>query len=259
MIVLAIGDVVGSAGCEYLRRVLPSLKREHGVDLVVANGENAHDGNGLLPADAEHLLASGVDVVTGGNHTFRQKGVWDLLDESERVLRPANYPDAAPGRGFALVDMGYLTVAVLNLMGTAFLEPLACPFEAADRLVERAGREGARIILVDFHAEATAEKKALGFYLDGRVSALFGTHTHVQTSDAQILPAGTGYITDLGMTGPAISVLGVKPEASIARMKDKLPARFVNAEGPCLLEGCLFEIDNKSGLCRSVTPVRVRE
>ena len=259
MIVLAIGDVVGSAGCSFLRRTLPALKKEHGVDLVVANGENAHDGNGMLPADAAFLLDSGVDVLTGGNHTFRQRGIYDTLDENDRVLRPANYPDGAPGKGMTLIDMGYTTVAVINLLGVAFLEPLNCPFEAADRLVAQAKQAGAKVILLDFHAEATAEKKALAFYLDGRITALFGTHTHVQTSDAQVLPAGTGYLTDLGMTGPALSVLGVKPEASIARMKDKLPARFVNAEGPCLLEGCLLDVDEKSGKCRSATAIRVKE
>lgn len=259
MIALAIGDVVGSAGCAFLRRTLPQLKKQHSIDLVIANGENAHDGNGMLPADAVHLLDSGVDVITGGNHTFRQRNVYDYLDESDRVLRPANYPAGAPGKGYTLVDLGFTTVAVINLLGVVFLDPLACPFETADRLVEQAKADGARIILVDFHAEATAEKKALAFHLDGRISALFGTHTHVQTSDAQVLPGGTGFLTDLGMTGPALSVLGVKPEASIARMKDKLPARFVNAEGPCLLEGCLFDIDDKSGKCRSVTTVRVTE
>ena len=259
MIVLAIGDVVGKAGCDWLRRALPDLKRKHRVDLVVANGENAHSGNGLTPSDADFLLSSGVDVITGGNHTFRQQNVYDLLDESYRILRPANFPDAAPGKGYALVDMGYTAVAVINLMGLAFLEPLDCPFEAADRLIARAKADGCKVILIDFHAEATSEKRALGFYLDGQISALFGTHTHVQTSDAQVLPGATGYITDLGMTGPAQSVLGVKPEASITRLKDKVPVRFVNAEGPCVLEGCLFDIDEKSGACRSATAIRVKE
>ena len=259
MNILCIGDVVGSAGCDWLRKALPSFKKQRGVDLVVANGENSQDGNGISPASAEHLFASGVDVITGGNHTFRQRSVFPLLEESPFLLRPANYPASAPGGGYATVDLGFVTVAVINLMGTAFLEPLDCPFAAADRLVERAKQDGARVVLVDFHAEATAEKKALAFYLDGRITALVGTHTHVQTSDAQILPGGTGYLTDLGMTGPALSVLGVKPELSVARMKDKIPVRFVNADGPCVMEGCLLEVDHAAGRCRSIETVRIAE
>ena len=259
MNILCIGDVVGSAGCDWLRKALPSFKKQRGVDLVVANGENSQDGNGISPASAEHLFASGVDVVTGGNHTFRQRNVFPLLEENPFLLRPANYPASAPGGGYTTVDLGFVTVAVINLMGTAFLEPLDCPFAAADRLVERAKQDGARVVLVDFHAEATAEKKALAFYLDGRITALVGTHTHVQTSDAQILPGGTGYLTDLGMTGPALSVLGVKPELSVARMKDKIPVRFVNADGPCVMEGCLLEVDHATGRCRSIETVRIAE
>ena len=257
MRVLCIGDVVGSAGCNFLRSKLPRLKRELNADVVIVNGENSADGNGLTPETAEHIYASGADVITTGNHVFRQRSIFPALDSDEFLLRPANYPPSAPGKGYCLVDLGRVRLAVINLLGTVFMDSLDCPFKTADALLERAKNDGVKIVIIDMHAEATAEKKALAFYLDGRVSAVFGTHTHVQTADAQVLPAGTGFITDVGMTGPFVSVLGVKPEQSIARMKDKVPVRFQNADGKCILGGALFDIDEKSGLCRSAEPVRV--
>lgn len=245
--ILAIGDVVGTAGCEMLRRRLATLKRQYHIDLTIVNGENSAEGNGILPSSAEHLFTSGADVITGGNHTFRRREIIHCLEQTPALLRPANYPDTAPGQGMYIVDKGAVRIAVINLLGVVYLEPLGCPFETADRLVAQAQAENIKIILVDLHAEATAEKKALAYYLDGRVSAVFGTHTHVLTADEQILPHGTGYITDLGMTGPFESVLGVKPPLSIAKMKDKLPVRFENAPPPCILTGCIFEIDPKTG------------
>ena len=255
MNILCIGDVCGSVGCNFLRQKLPAFKKLKAIDMVVVNGENASDGNGLLPGSAEHLLASGADVLTGGNHSFQRRESPALYEENERVLRPANYPAGAPGSGMTVVDFGYTTVAVINLSGVVYLEPLACPFQTADRLVAEARAAGAKIILIDFHAEATAEKRGLGFYLDGKVSALFGTHTHVQTADEQVLPGGTGYITDLGMTGPIQSVLGVKPELAIAKMKTHLPVRFENAPAPCMVNGCIFTVDVKTGLCTDVERV----
>ena len=255
MNILCIGDVCGSVGCNFLRQKLPAFKKLKAIDMVVVNGENASDGNGLLPGSAEHLLASGADVLTGGNHSFQRRESPALYEENERVLRPANYPAGAPGSGMTVVDFGYTTVAVINLSGVVYLEPLACPFQTADRLVAEARAAGAKIILIDFHAEATAEKRGLGFYLDGQVSALFGTHTHVQTADEQILPGGTGYITDLGMTGPIQSVLGVRPELAIAKMKTHLPVRFENAPAPCMVNGCIFTVDVKTGLCTDVERV----
>ncbi|MCI8361477.1 MAG: YmdB family metallophosphoesterase [Clostridiales bacterium] len=249
MNILCIGDVCGSAGCEFLRQKLPAFKKLKAIDMVVVNAENSADGNGLLPASAAHLLDSGADLLTGGNHSFQRREAMSYYDENDRVLRPANYPAGAPGTGMALVDFGYVQAAVISLMGTVYMDPLESPFTTADRLVEEAKATGARIILVDFHAEATAEKRGLGFYLDGRISALFGTHTHVQTADEQILPCGTGYITDLGMTGPIQSVLGVKPQLAVAKMKTHLPVRFENAPGPCMLNGCIFTVDHKTGLC----------
>lgn len=258
MNILCIGDVVGSAGCAFVRTHLPALKKQKAVDLVIANGENSADGNGILPASAEHLFTSGVDVITTGNHVFRRREIYETLEKNPRVLRPANYPAGAPGCGFTVVDVGYTRVAVGNLMGVAFLESLACPFETADRLTRLAREEDAPVLLLDVHAEATAEKKALAYYLDGRVSAVFGTHTHTQTADEQILPGGAGFITDLGMTGPYQSVLGVKPELAIRKMKEKLPVRFAAAEGPCFLCGCLFGVDPKSGRCTACERIEIR-
>ena len=256
MRILCIGDVVGSVGCRFLREKLPALKRVKGIDLVVCNGENSADGNGLTPASAKFLFDSGVDAITLGNHAFRRREVFELLDSSPFIARPANFPDgAAPGSGIINIDMGRRIVTVINLMGNMYLESgLDCAFDVIDRVLRQA--EG-KIILVDFHAEATSEKRAMGYYLDGRVSAVFGTHTHVQTSDAQVLPNGTGYITDAGMTGTVHSVLGVKTDVIIRKFKTKLPQRFDLASGDCKLEAVLFDIDEKSGLCKSAESIRV--
>ncbi|MEG1887666.1 MAG: TIGR00282 family metallophosphoesterase [Oscillospiraceae bacterium] len=259
MNILCIGDVCGHIGCEYLRRHLPKLKKENCIDLVVANGENSADGNGLLPNSAEHLFMSGVDIITGGNHIFKRREVYSLLDENEFILRPGNFPASANGRGIAYLDLGYLTVAVINLLGVVYMEPLECPFKTADMLIAEAKDHGARIIVVDFHAEATGEKKALGYYLDGRVSAVVGTHTHVQTADEQILPAGTAYITDIGMTGPINSVLGIIPQLAISKQVDKMPVRFALAEGECMMSGCIIEIDKTTGMAQSIKRINIRE
>ncbi len=255
MNILCIGDVVGSAGCDMLAKKLPSLKRLYNVDAVIVNGENSADGNGISAQSAQSISNAGADVITTGNHAFRQGSAWHLFEDNHRVLRPSNLPDAASGSGYCTVDFGYTKMAVINILGTAFMEPLSCPFEAADRLVDKAEKDGASIIMVDIHAEATAEKKALAFYLAGRVSAVFGTHTHVQTADAQVID-GTGFITDLGMTGPFRSVLGVKPELAIRKLKDKLPVRFANADGECVLEGCVFTV-SREGVCSDAAAVRV--
>lgn len=247
MNILVIGDVVGSVGCEFLRSKLPNLKRIKGIDLVIANGENSADGNGITPKSAEYLYDSGADVITTGNHTYRRKEIYEYFDTQTHLIRPANYPDSAPGKGICIVDMGRIRVAVMNIMGTVYLENLRCPFETLDRLL---GTEDLpKICILDFHAEATGEKRALGYYADGKLSAIFGTHTHVQTADACILPAGTGYITDTGMTGPIESALGVKSELVIQKFLTKLPVRFENAPGPCKMDCTLFTVDEASGLC----------
>ena len=245
MRILCVGDVVGGAGCAHLRKTLPGIKRLYGVDICIVNGENAADGNGLTPSAAAHIFDSGADVITGGNHTFRRRELYDVLDKNPALLRPANYPASAPGRGLYMVDRGRYQVAVISLLGVVYLEPLACPFDTLDLLLNEAGNP--RFCIVDFHAEATAEKKALAYYADGRISALVGTHTHVQTADEQILPEGTGFLTDVGMTGPVQSVLGVKPEQSIAKMHGKLPVRFSTAEGPCQLNAVLLTLDDATG------------
>ena len=256
MRILCIGDVVGGVGCRFLRAKLPALKRVKGVDLTVCNGENSADGNGLTPASAKFLFDSGVDAVTLGNHAFRRREAYEYMDANPFVARPANYPDGTtPGSGMIQIDMGRRIVTVINLMGSMFLDSgLESPFDTIDRLL---GQTDSRIILVDFHAEATSEKRAMAYYLDGRVSAVFGTHTHVQTSDAQVLPKGTGYITDAGMTGTVHSVLGVKTDIIISKFKTRLPARFDLADGDCKLECVLFDIDDNSGRCKSAEALRI--
>lgn len=258
MNILAIGDVVGSVGCEFLRKKLSQFKKLKAVELVIANGENSADGNGITPQSAEFLFQSGVDVITTGNHAFRRKESYTLYDECEYLVRPANYPQGTtPGRGMCIVDMGRTQVAVLNIMAHRLWKRSIGPFQTADRLIERAREQGAKIILVDFHAEATGEKRAFGYYLDGRVSGVYGTHTHVPTADETVLPNGTGYITDVGMTGVIHSVLGVKTEIIIAKLKDKLPQRFDLASGDCKLDCILFEIDEKTGKALSVERVEI--
>lgn len=256
MRILCIGDVVGTVGCDFLRKTLPAFKRFKAIDLVICNGENSADGNGITPVSARHLFDSGVDAITLGNHSFRRKEVYSLLDESDYIARPYNFSSGAvPGKGVINLDTGRKIVTVINLMGNIDVENgLQNAFEAADEAIKKAEGD---IIIVDFHAEATSEKRAMGYYLDGRVSAVFGTHTHVQTSDAQVLPNGTGYITDAGMTGTIHSVLGVKTDIIINRMKTGLPARFDLASGECKLEGVLFEIDNSTSKCISAESIRL--
>lgn len=257
MRILCLGDVVGQAGCEAVKNTLPKLKKEKDIDFCVVNGENSAIGNGVLRQNCEDLFSVGADVITGGNHTFRRHEFYEYLDSNEFVLRPANYPDSAPGKGFCVFDMGKVRIAVINIMGVVFLDPLKNPFETLDCLIKKAEEENCKIVLVDFHAEATAEKKALGYYSDGRASAVFGTHTHIQTNDLQIFENGTGYITDLGMCGPKNSVLGIKSEKAIEKQKSCLPVRFENAEGECEINGAIFEIDEKSGKCTSTEIINV--
>ncbi|MBO7217580.1 MAG: TIGR00282 family metallophosphoesterase [Clostridia bacterium] len=260
MKILAIGDVCGTVGCEKLRAVLPKLKKEYGVDFTLVNGENSADGNGLSPISADMIFSAGADVISGGNHTLRRRDIHALLDENERLLRPHNLPKAEFGHGYTLVDMGFCSVAVINLSGVIYLERLEAenPFLAADELIKKARDDGADIILVDFHAEATSEKRALGFYLDGKVTAVLGTHTHVQTNDAQILECGTAYITDLGMTGPRDSVLGVEKSIIIDRLKNHTTGKFSLAEGPCMVEGVLITADPKTGKAANIEIINIR-
>ncbi len=256
MRILCIGDVVGSIGCQFLRSKLPAVKKIKGIDFVICNGENSADGNGITPVSAKYLFDSGVDALTLGNHAFRRREIYEYLDESVFMVRPANFPEkTTPGRGIINVDTGRRIISIINIMGNSYMDnTLNCAFECADKMIKKAE---SNIIIVDFHAEASGEKRAMGYYLDGRVSAVFGTHTHVQTSDAQVLPKGTGYITDVGMTGTIHSVLGVKSEIIINKLKTKMPARFDLASGDCKMECAIFDIDDKTGKCVEAQSLRI--
>jgi metallophosphoesterase (TIGR00282 family) len=257
MRLLCVGDVVGRAGRTILKPVLRRLRRRHRPELIVVNGENAAGGVGLTPKIADEIFGAGADVITTGNHVWRRNEILDYLERTERLLRPANYPDPAPGGGVCIVELPDGTpVAVVNLMGRLYMEAVDDPFRTADLILdELAGR--ARVVLVDFHAEATSEKVALGWYLDGRVSAVVGTHTHVPTADARVLPGGTAYVTDLGMTGPYDSVIGVEKSGALERFLTQRPLRLSPAEGDPRLCGVLIEVSEQSGRASSI--VRVEE
>jgi metallophosphoesterase (TIGR00282 family) len=248
--------VNGHPGLRAVEERLPGLREELDVDFCVANGENVADGVGITPKLADKLLAAGADVITLGNHTWRRREIVPYLSGTDRVIRPANLSAQSPGRGLTVAPARDSTrVAVINLLGDLFMQPAVGPFEVVDELVEEARRETS-IVLVDFHGEATSEKVAMAHYLDGRVTAVFGTHTHIQTSDARVQPGGTAAITDAGMTGPHDSVIGVKYEQAIQRMRTGMPVRFETAEGGNRLEGALVECDG-SGRATSCKAVRV--
>ena len=252
--VLAVGDVVGNPGMERIRRSLRKLKQKCGADFVVVNGENA-SVVGIQPRQAEDILDAGADVITLGNHSFAKREICDYLEESSRILRPANYAPQVPGRGWAVYESKAGDIAVIDLIGRCNMDyGPDNPFLLVEKILRQIT---AKIILVELHAEATSEKLAMGYLLDGRVSAVWGTHTHVPTADAQVLPKGTGYVTDLGMTGPKHSVLGIKPELSIAKFRGDLTERYRWAEGETKLEGVLFTIDSDSGKCLKAERVDV--
>ncbi len=247
MRILFVGDVVGRPGMEIVERCLAGLRETLAVDFCVANGENAADGVGLTPRLADRLLAAGCDVLTLGNHTWRRTEITTTLESSDRVIRPANMPRSAPGRGLTVATaVSGVRVAVINLLGSLFLDPATSPWELVDGLVDEA-REQTPVVLVDFHAEATSEKVAMARHLDGRVTAVLGTHTHVQTADARVLPGGTAALTDVGMTGPHSGVIGVKAELAIRRMRTGFPVRFEVADGDVRLQGALVTLDPASG------------
>ena len=253
MKILALGDVVGQGAVEYLQSKLRTFKRNNGIDLAVVNGENSAKIGGIDPQSANALLDAGADVITTGNHVYKIGAVYDYLDTSDCVIRPANFPKTCTGKGYTVVDMGYARVLVINVLGVVTLEPLACPFETVDRILE-AEKGNYNISVLDVHAEATSEKAAIARYFDGRVNVVFGTHTHVQTNDARILPNGTGFITDLGMCGPKDSILGVKSEIIIEKLRFHIPKRFEHAEGEIEATGAIFTVEN--GKTTAVTAVR---
>lgn len=250
--ILSVGDVVGNPGMERVRRSLRYLKHKCHADFVIVNGENA-SVVGITPQQAEEILDAGADVITLGNHTFNRREIVPYLDDCNRILRPANYAPQTPGRGWAEFETRFGQVAVVNLIGRCNMDFVPDnPFLLIDKIMKEIT---ARIILVEIHAEATSEKLAMGWMLDGRVSAVWGTHTHVPTADVRVLPGGTGYVTDLGMTGPANSVLGIRPELSIAKFRGDLPERYRWAEGASKIEAVLFTIDSETGKCRKAERV----
>ena len=250
--VLAVGDVVGNPGLDRVRRHLRQLKRKTGADFAVVNGENAAVV-GLLPHQAEDILDAGADVITMGNHTWAKREIVDYMEDCPQILRPANYAPQVPGRGWRVFDTKAGPVAVIDLIGRCNMDyGPDNPFLMIEKIL---GEIDAKIILVEIHAEATSEKLAMGYLLDGRVCAVWGTHTHVPTADARILPKGTGYVTDLGMTGPRDSILGIRPELSIAKFRGDLTERYRWADGPTKMEAVLFTIDSATGLCRKAERV----
>ncbi len=252
---MTLGDVVGEKALTYLCGQLPDRRRELGADLVIVNGENVCDIRGISPAAAERLIAAGADIITSGNHVFDRRDIYDYLDNTRTLLRPLNYPAECPGEGCrVVVSADGWQVLVLNVSGCAFMDALANPIASVERALD-AHRGKYDIAVLDIHAEATSEKLAMAYCFDGRIAAMFGTHTHVQTADEQVLPKGSGYITDLGMTGPLHSVLGVVPETVIYKNRTHLPCRFAVADGEVRAHGALFDIDAAVGKCKSVKRV----
>ncbi len=253
--ILAVGDVVGEQGLAHLEASLRPLKKLKDIHFTVVNGENAAV-TGVTAAQVDRLYAAGADVVTLGNHTFGKPQIAPRLEDDPYLLRPANYTGRAPGRGWGIFECGRIQIGVMNLIGRCGLDFNADnPFLVADRLLKK---DRPLFTLVDFHAEATSEKLALAYFLDGQVSALWGTHTHVPTADERVLPKGTGYITDLGMTGPVESVLGICPEQSVEQFLGGLPGRYQVPDGPCKMQGAIFSLDSSSGLCTEVERVDIR-
>jgi 2',3'-cyclic-nucleotide 2'-phosphodiesterase len=257
--VLFLGDVFGNPGRRAVRHFVPALRRSRSLDLVIANSENCASGAGITETCAEELLAAGVDLLTSGNHTWSKREITPYLERAgSRQLRPANYPEGTPGRGHALLTAASgRQLGVLNLEGRTFMKPLDCPFRAADRLLAEL-RQTTPLLLVDFHCEATSEKNAMGHYLDGRASAVLGTHTHIQTADQRVLRGGTAYITDVGMCGPWDSVIGMKKEGAIERFLTQRSAPFEPAQDEIHLQGALVELDDESGRARSIERVQER-
>lgn len=258
MKVLFIGDIVGSVGRKALKENLPALKTAHHPDFIVVNGENAAGGKGITAAIANEFFELGVQGITMGNHTWDNKDIFEFIDDEPRLIRPANYPEGTPGQGTTTLKANGKELTLINVMGRAFLPPLDCPFRTLDRILEKTKKK-TKAILVDVHAEATSEKLAVGWYLDGKVSAVVGTHTHVQTNDDQLLPNGTAYITDVGMTGSREGILGMERSAVLHKFLTQLPVRFVADEGKYQFHGVVVEIDEQTGTAKSIKKIRIYE
>ena len=249
MRILMIGDVIGKPGREAITTLVLGLRREYEIDLVIANGENTAGGFGITPDTAQELMEGDVDIITCGNHVWKQKEIIPYINDEWPLIRPANYPPGAPGRGH--IRLG--ETLVVNLMGRVFMNTLDCPFRAADQILEEVnGVNPPKVIIVDFHAEATSEKQAMGWYLDGRVSAVLGTHTHVATADARVLPKGTAYVTDVGMTGPYNSVIGSDVRGVLDGFITQMPKRLSVAQGPVILNSVLVDVDEGAGLATNI-------
>ncbi len=256
MKILFIGDIVGSPGREAVKKLLPELKKEYRLNFVIANAENAAGGSGITLAVAEELFASGLDVLTSGDHIWKKREILEIINQEERILRPTNFPAGAPGHGWGVFKTkDGLKVGVVSVQGRVFMEALECPFRASRQAQESLSGQ-TKIIIVDIHAEATSEKVALGWYLDGKVSAVLGTHTHIQTADERILPQGTAYITDVGMAGPLDSVIGRKIEDVLERFLTCVPTRFEVAKENIQLQGVVLDIDEKTGKARSIVRIQ---
>jgi len=256
MNVLMVGDVFGDSGRAAVAKLLPRLRQEHAIDFCTVNVENAAGGFGVTPAMARQFLEQGADVMTSGNHIWDKKEIVEYITKENLLLRPANFPVGTPGVGHVTIKAGPHRVAVLNLMGRVFMTPIDCPFRKADEIVPEL-RKDTPIVLVDAHCEATSESVALGWYLDGRVSAVVGTHRHVQTADERVLPGGTAYITDLGMTGPTDGVIGVDRDIILQRFLSQMPVRFEPAKGPAALHGVVIVIDPETGRASDIRRLRV--
>jgi metallophosphoesterase (TIGR00282 family) len=256
MNILMVGDVFGDPGRAAVARLVPRLRQEHAIDFCVVNVENAAGGSGVTPAMARQFLEQGADVMTSGNHIWNRREIVEYITKENLLLRPANFPAGTPGVGHVTVKCGPHRVAVLNLMGRVFMNPIDCPFQKADEIVPELRRQ-TPIVLVDMHCEATSESIAMGWHLDGRVSAVVGTHRHVQTADERVLPGGTAYITDLGMTGPTEGVIGVDREIILQRFLTQMPARFEPAKGPAALHGVVVALDPESGRASDIRRLRV--
>ena len=255
MKVLLIGDIVGSPGREDIKTLVVLLKQELGIDFVIANGENASGGSGITTKVAVELFASGVDVLTSGDHIWKKVEIFELINQEERILRPLNFPSGAPGRGASVFKaQNGVKVGVININGRVFMEALECPFKAALTAADELAAE-TKIIIVDIHAEATSEKIALGWYLDGKVSAIFGTHTHIQTADEKILPQGTAYITDVGMTGPYDSVIGMKKDLALQRFLKQTPFKYETAANDVHFSAVLVTADPETGLATEMEQI----
>lgn len=258
MKLLFIGDVVGSSGRSMVKEYVPKLKKKYRPQLTIINGENAAGGKGITEKIYKDFLDSGAQAVTLGNHAWDNREVFEFIDHAQALVRPANFPEGTPGKGYTMIKINQLEVAVINLMGRTFLPPNDCPFRKADEIIAEVSKK-TPYIFVDFHAEATSEKQAMGWYLDGRVTAVVGTHTHVQTADERILPQGTAYLTDAGMTGPYDGILGMEKEVIINRFLTNLPARFEVAKGRSQLSGTIITIDIKTGLATAIERIQISD